>query len=769
LINTIASIHDHFVVILDDYHCIENPAIHEALAFLIDYLPPQMHVILAGRQEPPLPLARWRARGQLLELHADELRFLEHETQTLFNQAVNARLSAEDTHLLQERTEGWAAGLYLAALTVTGLAEAAAANVLRDFRGDHYYILDYLAAEVLHQQPEPLRSFLLQTAILDYLQADVCQAITGQSDSRLVLEQLEQRHLFIVPLDGKRQTYRYHHLFADFLRSQLQQTQPGQLPTLHLKAAAWYEQQNNLDQAIQHTLAARHFTEAARLIESIALQRLMRGELNTLLGWFKAIPAEVSHTRPLSCLYYAWALTHAGQLDTAAHYLDLFDRSAAAQEDYLRGQKAAIQARMAVVRGDAVQTINFCQRALALLPPNDLALRSEISLDLAFAQDQAPHNFEATRQAFETAITLSQTAGNPRAALMAGYYLANVFMRQGRFQAAAQLHHQSLQWLQRQASTSASACWAYVGLGILLYEWNNLPEALDHVQHGLELARQSGEVKVLIYGHTALACLWQAQGEPDRAMAALQAADEVAQQTNITSLINDTALNRVKLWLRQGQVETAVNWAQTRGWQFDPRQPDSFENSILIRLAIVQNQVAAPIIDLLKQRCDQAQTNAETWALIRHLIVLALAHHAQKQVQPALAALTQALTLAQPAGLKRAFIDEGQAMAVLLRQVATGGPAADYAAQLLAAFAENAPPSAAHRAAVKREPIVEPLRQREIEVLRLIAAGYSSQEIADEMILAVSTVKWHLKNIYEKLQVSRRTQALAKAKALNLL
>lgn len=777
LINTVAGITDHFVLVLDDYHCIENEVIHESLAFLIDYLPAPMHLVVAGRLAPPLPLARWRARGQLMELRADEFRFSDDETQTFFKQAVNVDLSVPDIKLFQERLEGWAAGLYLAALTVTGLSEATVVNLLRDFRGDHDYIVDYLAAEVLQQQPQSVRSFLLQTAILDYLHADVCEAVTGQRDSHAILEQLEQRHLFVVALDGKRHTYRYHHLFAEFLLNQLQQTRPFDLSALHLKAAAWYEQQGRIDQAIKHYLAANNFTDAARLVESTALQRLIRGELNTLLAWFRAIPVEVISTRPLACLYYAWVLTHAGQLDAATQYLDLFSRSAAAQEQSLKGQKAAIQARLAVIRGDAAQMVNFSQQALALLPADNPALRSEVSLDLAFAQDQSPHNFEATQQAFETAVVLSREAGNPRAALMAGYYLANTLMRRGQFQAAAQLHQQGLQWQQRQAPASASACWAYVGLGILLYEWNNLSDTLENLQHGLELARQSGEVKVLIYGHAALACLWQAQGQWDRALAALQAADDVAQQTNIISLINDIALSRVKLWLKRGQVETAVNWAQIRGLRLNPNQPESFENSILIRLAIAQSQVddvplPTQITDLLNRRCTTAQANEEMLELIRHLILLALAYQARKQVRPAVETLNQALVLAQPAGLVRTFIDEGQAMITLLRQSAAHGPMADYISQLLAAGTGNdMPPAIAvtFPSTSTEELLIEPLRQREIEVLQLIAAGCSNQEIADEMILAVSTVKWHLKNIYEKLQVNRRTQALAKAKELNLL
>ncbi|MBN1220897.1 MAG: hypothetical protein JXM69_18385 [Anaerolineae bacterium] len=772
LINALAGISDDFVLILDDYHCIENDSIHTALTFLLDYLPAQMHLILAGRVDPPLPLARWRARGQLMELGIDDLRFSQAETQTLLQQTSNADLSAQDITLLQQCTEGWVAGLHLTALTVAGSAESST-SFLNNVSGDHRYIVDYLAAEVLQQQPEPIRNFLLQTAILNHLHAGVCNAVTGRNDSRSILAQIEQRNLFLVPLDGKRQTYRYHHLFADFLRDQLQQTRPDEAPSLHRKAAAWCQQHGDVGQAINHFLSAKDFTQAVQLIEDIAEQSLIRGEMNTLLNWFKLLPEELVCARPKSCLYRAWALTHAGQLAAASQYLALVDQFEPSQTEGLKGQRAAIQARLAVIRGNAAQIIDFSEQALRHLPADNLALRSEVSLDMAFACDQDPNCFEKAWQAFEEAIKASQKAGNSRTAMMASYYLAYSRRFHGQLQPAAQLCQHGLQWSQQHASGSVSACWVYVGLGELLYEWNNLAEAADHLQHALAMAQQSGEIKVLIYGYTTLAQLLQAQGQSDQALATLQTAENIIQKTDITVMIERIPLDRISLWLRQGQVEHAANWVQAHGLHFNPQEPASLGNRILIRLAMAQPRTTNKVdeaIDLLNQWRHTAQTYGQTWELIRCLNLLALVYDTLGDETKALDALEEALALAQPLGLVRTFVDEGPAMAALLQKYARRNIATHYVTQLLAAFGEDTTLTVIPLlTALPTQPLVEPLRQRELEVLQHISAGRSNKEIADEMILAVSTVKWHLKNIYGKLQVKNRTQALARARELNLL
>lgn len=770
LINALAGIADDFVLVLDDYHCIENEDTHQALAFLIDYMPDNMHLILAGRVDPPLPLARWRGRSQMLQIGGDDLRFSPDETQTLLRQAVNRSLPADAVNVLQQRTEGWAAGLHLAVLTVDSASGTDA--LPQDFGGDHRYIVDYLASEVLQQQPESIRNFLLNTAIVEYLDSGLCNALTGREDSEAILAEIEQRNLFIVSCCPRQRTYRYHHLFADFLRSQLQKESADQLPGLHRQAAVWYQAQGDVNAAIKHTLAAGDFAKAADLVEQVAKHRLILGEFNTLLGWFSTLPPDVIQSRPKLCLFYAWTLTHAGHFDEADEYLNRLDPFDA---DEFVGGIAAIRARMAGIRGQPDRIIEFSREALAHLPADLAALRSEISLDLAFAQDQLATDLDTARQAFEEAIACNQSANHPRAAIMAGYYLAMLYVNHGQLQPAAQVLQQALQWAQRHKPPVMSICWAYVGLGHLLYEWNRLDEAFENLQQALQLAQQSGEVKVLIYSHRTLARLYQIRNEMDKAQTALSAAENVIGKTNIVSLVEDVALEQLVLWLNDKQLDTAAGWVQARGYRFDFEHPESKENTMLIRLTLAQStqQNAPPpdeVIPLLQQRCDHEQRIGHTWQQLQNLVLLAVAQKMMGNETSARETFRQALLLAQPAGFIRALVDEGPVVAELFHHFVNDDAVGDYAADVLSAFGDDqAAPPRVPQAPVAAPPLVEPLRQRELEVLHHISQGYSNQEIADEMVLAVSTVKWHLKNIYGKLQVNRRTQAVARAKELSLL
>ena len=369
LINLIASIPDHFVVVLDDYHWIEGEDIHTALAYMLDYLPSTMHLILASRTDPPLPLARWRARGQLMELRALDLRFSVEETEILLNQMIQLSLSRQEVVTLQERTEGWIAGLQLAALAIEEHREGQVIPWLLDFRGDDRYLVDYLASEVLYQQPESLRTFLVQTAILDTLNGPLCEAVTEQLNSQAILEQLHRRNLFIIALDRKGQ-YRYHPLFADFLRDQLQRDPAYEVPALHLRAATWYEQQDQLDQAIKHLLLAGRAAEASRLIGKTARQYLMRGEGITLLNWFKALPDQIIRRNPLFCLIYAWVLANSGQVEAALSYLDHLETKLNYSDDshLLLGEAATVRARIGAIRGDLAQISHFSNKPWLCCP-----------------------------------------------------------------------------------------------------------------------------------------------------------------------------------------------------------------------------------------------------------------------------------------------------------------------------------------------------------------------------------------------------------------
>jgi LuxR family maltose regulon positive regulatory protein len=781
-INLIALIPDHFVLVLDDYHCIEAEVIHTALTSLLDYLSPTMHLILASRVDPPLPLARWRARGQLMELREPDLRFSMDETETLLNQMIRLGLSRQEVMTLQERTEGWIAGLQLAALAIEDDArqEGRGMASLPDFRGDDRYLVDYLASEVLSQQPESLRVFLLQTAILSTLSGPLCAAVTGQANSQDMLEQLHRRNLFISALDRKGQ-YRYHPLFADFLHDQLQRDPAFQLSALHLRAANWYEQHDQLDQAIKHTLAAEEMVEAARLIQKTARQHLMRGESATLLNWFKALPDQVIHSQPLFCLVYAWVLTNSGQVEAAASYLDHLEAHLDQHEDanLLLGEAAIMRARIGAMRADLAQIAHFTQRALALLPVEAGLLRSDLFFDLA-AIHRSNFDFEATQAAYREAINLGLATGHLRTTMVAIYYLADLYLSLGQFQQAARLYQQGLEECGQMPSSSALACWAHAGLGALLYEWNELTEAIHHLQRAVDLGQQSGEVKPLMYARITLAQALQSQGRPDEAVAAIQAAAEIAQQTNIIEIVRQIELTQVKLWLRQGQIDRAAAWLRQHGVGLQNKELLPHHLTALVWLHLVQNRTHPllssagfdRIIDLVKARSETALAHKLVLPLVHELILLALAHQALGQTAEAINQMALAVDTAEPMDLLRTFADyPNPAVAPLLRQIAARKPGSGYLNKLLAVFEPgqlsirtiDMPPSS------PADQPVESFSQREIEVLQHIAGGLSNQEIADEMVLALSTVKWYLRNIYDKLQVNRRTQALAKARELNLI
>lgn len=775
LVNTVANIPDHFALVLDDYHCIESEAIHGAVAYLLDYMPANMHLILASRIEPPLPLAQWRARGQLLELRAADLRFSSEETGQLLNQTMELSLRPKDVTTLQRRTEGWAAGLQLAALAVQEHGGHTAITSLQDFRGDHHYIVSYLASEVLQQQPEPTRDFLLQTAILDTLNGSLCDAITGQANGQAILEQLHQGNLFITALSHKGQ-YRYHQLFADFLRDQIQHAPSVDVPTLHLRAADWYERHGDLDRAIDHTLAAGCIEEATQLIEKAARPHMLRGEFATLSRWFKALPDWAIRDNAEFCLIYAWVLANRGQIKAAAQYLDHLDAQLADDMNVLLGEAATIRARIAVIQGDTAQNIHYSKKALDLLP-SDTPMRSDVYLDLAFAYSGA--DFEAAESSFDEAINLSRATGNLRTALMATYYMACMYTDRGQFRRAVQSYQQALAWCQQADPTSAAACWAHAGFGALLYEWNDLTAAIDHLQRAVKLAKQGGEVKVLMYARVPLALALHSQGRSDEAMAILDTAAEVAQQTCIQQLATQIGITRMRISLDQGDVDTAGRWLQNQGINMWHENLSPKHVAALAWFHLAQSKTPPPapadalsrVAELLEALCEGDATHDYPYLLVQHLTMLALVYQASGDQNQAVEKLARATAIAEPLELARTFIDCGTELAVLLREVASRERGSSYVAKLLAAFRDDL---AAQRAPERPpraddQPLIEPLGEREIEVLQHIARGHSNKEIADEMVVAVSTVKWYLRNIYGKLQVHRRTQAVARARELNLL
>jgi LuxR family maltose regulon positive regulatory protein len=780
LINEIVVVPDHFVLVFDDYHVIEAQTVHDSLVYLLDHLPPQMHLVIASRADPPLAIARLRARGQLAELRADDLRFMPDEAVTFLNQVMGLDLSAEDVAALEARTEGWIAGLQLAALSMKGQADVP--GFVKAFTGSHHYVLDYLIEEVLLQQPGKVQAFLLDTCVLSRLSGPLCEAVTGQSDGQAMLERLSHSNLFIIPLDGEWRWYRYHHLFADFLRTRLHQMQPERLSVLHSRAAEWYEKEELLAEAVDHALAAEDFERAARLIEQVAESTLMRSEVATFLGWVEALPDDVIHGRPSLCLFHAWALLLTGRpLDVVEAHLQHMNRDAGR----IPGKVAALRAFVAAFQGRVDRAIELSRQALDQLPEDDLFLRSVVALNPTIPYMWSGDVVAASRAWAEVA-EISRRAGNTLITVIATCQNAEQHVTQGQLRQAAAMYRRALELAtDGQGQPLPVAGMALMGLGDLLREWNDLETATRHLTEGIELTRQWVEVGA-IGGYIALARVKQAQGDADGALDSVKEAQQLAIRFDASELDDVlVAVHQVRLWVAQGKIDAAIHWFEEHGldaWVGLPefkRQDGSvssayyhlheLEGIALARLWIAQDQPDRAL-GLLEPLLPQTEKLGRTGSAIEILTLEALAHQARGDTTQALATLERALSLAEPEGYVRIFLDEGEPMAQLLRQAASRGIAPEYVGKLLAAFdvSERGSMEIA-RPHSRAQPLVEPLSEREMEVLRLLATGLSNREIAEELVVTVGTVKWHLHNIYGKLGVRSRVQAVAQARELALL
>jgi LuxR family maltose regulon positive regulatory protein len=801
LINEFAEITDKFIFVLDDYHLIEAQPINDALAFTLEHLPPQMHLVFVTREDPHLPLARLRSQDQLTELRARDLRFTSSETAEFLNQVMGLDLSEENIAELENRTEGWIAGLQLAAISLQGKEDTT--KLIKSFSGSHRLVLDYLIEEVLDQQPESVQIFLLQTAILERLNGFLCDAITGQDNGQQTLEKLERSNLFIVPLDEERRWYRYHHLFAELLRQRLHQT--AALSTgdevrgaaeLHKRASVWYEDNGLESEAFHHAVAAEDFERAANLAE-LAWPAMDRSfQLATWLSWVKALPDELICARPVLCVGYAWALLNAGEFEAAeARLLDAerwleptTDRSERREEPSIKMvvvddeqflslpiSIASARAYLAQALGDVPGTVKYARRALDLIPEGDYFARGRAAVLLGLAQ-WASGDLDAAHRSFADAMASFQMVGNILFAISFTFILADIRIAQGRLHEAINTYEQSLHLAGEKGDPALQGTEAlYTGLSELHCEQGDMETARQHLLRSGELGELGEEY--LYRWCLAQARLKIAQGDLDGALDQLDEAERHYLRGPIPDVRPVSAL-KTRVWVRQGRLTEALSWACERSLtvEDDLSYLREFEHITLVRVLIAQymydrvDSSINEVMGLLGRLLEATEEGGRTGSIIEILVLQALAHDTQGDISSALVSLERALTLAEPEGYVRIFVEEGPPMAQLLNEALNCGITTDYVRQLLGAFpdAELEQVDSVKRQAPGSE-LVDHLSEREIDVLQLIAAGHKYQEIAERLVISLNTVRHHTKNIYSKLEVNNRTQAIKKANDLNLL
>jgi LuxR family maltose regulon positive regulatory protein len=793
LLNEVSAAPEDFILVLDDYHVIEAGAVEDALAFLIEHLPPRMHLGIATREDPQLPLARLRARGQLTELRAADLRFTTFEAAEFLEGAMGLDLSAQDIAALESSTEGWIAGLQLAALSMRGRKDAT--GFIESFTGSHRFVLDYLVEEVLQQQPDRVRTFLLQTSILERLSGPLCDALTGQEDGRGMLEALERGNLFVVPLDDERYWYRYHHLFADVLSAHLMQEQPDRVATLHRRASEWYEHNGLPADAIRHALAAEDFGRAASLVELAALEMLGSGQEETLFGWLEALPDELVRFRPVLGVYYAFAsLGHIGleaaeaRLQDAERWLDTMANTSeqpassgemvVVDEDGYRslpGTISVARAYIAGARGDVRGTVKHARRAVDLLPEDDHLWRGAAASLLGIAY-WTSGDLEAAHRSFADGVSHQQMTGQTRWQIASTYILADIRIAQGRLREAVRTYEQSLRIAEEQGEPVWGTAHLYVGLGELHRERGDLEAANQHLLRSKELGEHFGLPETRYRWYVAMARIKEAQGDLD---AALDLLDEAERQyvESPDPDVRPIAALKTRVWVAQGRLAEALGWTREQGLSAhdDLSYLREFEHITLARMLIAryksdrEERYIHEAMGLLERLLKAAEEGGRMGSVIEILVLQALAHEAQGDIPSALAPLARALTLAEPEGYVRTFVDEGAPMARLLSEAVERGISLDYTGRLLAAFDTGAQLSGAGSYPAPAEILAEPLSRRELEVLRLIAEGLSNREIGERLFLALDTVKGHNRRIFAKLLVGRRTEAVARARELGLL
>ena len=787
LINDLDAAGQDTLLVLDDYQFISSPAVHEAMAFLLEHCPCTFHLVIATRSDPPLPLARLRACGQMVELRAADLRFTEQEAAQFLNNVMGLRLDAGAVSVLEERTEGWIAGLQMAALSMRDRKDVS--GFIEGFSGTNRYILDYLLEEVLDSQSPEIQRFLLHTSILERLTAPLCEAVLANdkelspSQPASILEYLERANLFLVPLDDERQWYRYHHLFADLLRARLQKAvgDPGVI-RLHLLASEWHEQNGATLEAIHHASLASDYEKIERLIEQNYIEMMNRGEMAWIRFWMGKLSQELVYRRPWLCLYEAFSRSWFGEPEEANALLNeaenrMRSESSAPDARSMRGYHDYVKSRVTAMQGDTQRAIAFCLAARENIPADNLGLQIEVSITLGFEYFLYGDFENATRTLYGTIRSgqIARAINNPVAAYA---ILARMQAYQGRLHEADALLQRADQLIQEAGGQyHGAAGLVEAEKASLACEWNDAEAALAHIKHSLEFLPSWGKCDDVCLAYTTLSRIQLALGNRTEAAEAIEKAARLIQNCGVFSEARSVVeASQVKIWLAQGDWSAADHWAAAYEQRFDSQATLRYEDELAhitrSRVSIAQNK-PEEAIHLLARLEEFARSGGRQGRLIEILILKALAMQAPGDPQQTDCALTEGLALAEPEGYVRVFLDEGEPLHRLLAgRLARAGasPLRDYASRLLALFDLRAQGALAGptTASPSRE-LVEPLSPREVEVLLLMAQGKTNSEIARQLFVSSGTVKAHTASIYRKLDVANRTEAAARARQLGIL
>jgi len=787
LLNELAAAPGDVWLVLDDYHLVENHDVRTGLTFLLEHLPPHVHIVLSTRADPDLPLARWRVRGELVEIRAADLRFTSDEADAYLNVVTGLDLAAADIAVLEERTEGWIAALQLAALSLQGRADVS--GFIARFAGDDRYLVDYLVEEVLAHQTDGVRDFLLQSSVLDRLTGPLCDAVTGRTDSSQMIMTLERANLFIVSLDDRREWYRYHHLFADVLRARLLGEQPEQVPRLHQRASQWYERHDLTDESISHALAARDFDRAAHLME-LAVSMIRRHRREAVMhGWLKALPDDAVRRSPVLSLFYGSMLMASGDLSAVEPWLDAAEHALAAVPEgsappwadtkdlqTLPSTIAMYRAALAQARGDAAGTAAHARRALDLAGADDHLARGGAAGFLGFAA-WAMGDVSSALETFTQAVASLRAAGSLVDELSGTVVLADLWLAAGRPSKARRLCERALQLAETRGEPVARAtAELHVGLSEIDVVAGDLESAHRHLEAAAALADRAGMNESRYRGFVAMGLLARADDDPDEAINFLDQAEQFY-RPGFYPEVRPIAAIKARICIAQGKLSEAADWAREQGVSAtdDARYLSEYDHLTLVRLLLARHRAHQDASDvdhasgLLDRLYAAAEAAERAGSLIEIRLLQALAYDAQGRPPQALETLAQALGLApEPASYARLFLDEGAPMLSLLRHAKAAGVGGDQVQRLLnlAVAPAGVAPEPGQRQSASS---ADPLSDRELQVLRLLDSELTGPQIARELFVSHNTVRTHTKHIFTKLDVTNRRAAVLRARERGLI